>query len=159
YADVLDQTLNTGPGPYPEPGLDVPLGYVDAAQATALAGRLSTMPKHATPTYPAMQGGYGALESFVPQSPLLPDGQRVLVLITDGKPTDHTCDLKSAGTDDYKTNPCSTLAAQELAAAPPKGPILTFVIGLGQFPASATQDFDPAFLGNVAFAGGGAPMG
>lgn len=158
FADSMDQTMSTGPGPYPEPGIDVPIGYVDAAKTAALAKRLGGSPASNTPTYFALQGGYGELGSFTPGAPLQTGGQKVLVLITDGVPTDHTCSIKQAGTD-YANNPCVTMAAQQHAAAAPAGPIDTFVIGVGQFPASSGQDFDPAFLGYLAQAGGGAPAG
>jgi hypothetical protein len=49
------------------------------------------------------------------------------------------------------------MAAQARAASAPGGSVLTFVIGVGQFPSSNAQSFDPAFLGNLALAGGGAP--
>ena len=158
FADANDMTLNTGPGPYPE-SIDVPIGYVDMNHDNALNTRLtSTMPDHATPTVYAMRGGFGEMEAFTPTTPLQPGGQKVVVLITDGVPTDRTCDVGSAGPD-YTKNPCVVLAATEHALAQPKGPILTFVIGVGAFPAAAGADFDPVFLGNVAQAGGGAPAG
>jgi hypothetical protein len=158
FADTMDMSLATGPGPYPEPGIDVPLGYVDATQVSALDQRLSGSPLSNTPTYYALQGGYGELEGFTPASPLQPDGTKVLVLITDGVPTDHNCSIRRAGTN-YPANPCVVMAGQELTKGPSAGPILTFVIGVGQFPSAAGADFDPAFLGNLALAGGGAPMG
>jgi hypothetical protein len=157
FADTMDMTLTTGPGPYPEPGIDVPMGYVDTTQDTAFNTRLSGMPNSNTPTYWAMQGGYGELESYMPMAPVQPNGQKVLVLITDGVPTDHMCSVKNAGTN-YPMNPCVLMAGAEHMKTPPNGPILTFVIGVGAFPSTGT-DFDPAFLGNVAQAGGGAPMG
>ena len=46
------------------------------------------------------------------------------------------------------------MAAQEVTSS-----VRTFVIGVGQFPSSNAQDFDPAWLGNLALAGGGAPAG
>jgi hypothetical protein len=158
FADTMDQTLNTGPGPYPEPGIDVPIGYVDMNQDMAFTTRLSGMPNSNTPTYWALQGGYGALENYMPMTPVQPNGQKVLVLITDGVPTDHMCSIRAAGTN-YAMNPCVLMAAAEHTKAPPAGPILTFVIGVGPFPNVTMTDFDPAFLGNVAQAGGGAPMG
>lgn len=158
FADSMDMTISTGPGPYPEPGIDVPIGYVNAAETMALGTRLSGKPLSNTPTYYALQGGYGELSSFTAASPLESGGQKVLVLITDGVPTDHYCATSHAGTD-YATNPCVTMAAMEHMAASPAGPIDTFVIGVGQFPSSNAQTFDPAWLGNLALAGGVAPAG
>jgi hypothetical protein len=152
FADSMDQTLNTGPGPYPEPGIDVPIGYVTTAQNMALDQRMSGSPNSSTPTYYALQGGYGELGSF---TPVETGGSKVLVLITDGVPTDQYCSTAHAGTN-YPTNPCVVMAAQQDSAKPP---VLTFVIGVGQFPSSNAQDFDPAWLGNLALAGGGAPAG
>jgi len=128
---------------------------VSAAQDAALLQRISGTPSSSTPTYYALQGGYGELGSFTPSTPLDSGGSKVLVLITDGVPTDHFCSTAHAGTN-YPTNPCVTMAAQEDAEKPP---VLTFVIGVGQFPSSNAQDFDPAWLGNLALAGGGAPTG
>jgi uncharacterized protein YegL len=155
FADTLDQTMSTGPGPYPEPGIDVPIGYVTTAQDSALDARMTGSPDSNTPTYYALQGGYGELGSFTPGSPLETGGSKVLVLITDGVPTDHYCATSHAGTN-YPTNPCVEMAATQDSAS---SPVLTFVIGVGQFPSSDAQDFDPAFLGNLALAGGGAPAG
>ena len=57
-------------------------------------------------------------------------------------------------------NPCVLLAAQELAETPADGgPIETFVIGVGDYPSTDDAQFNPAFLGNVALAGGTAPKG
>jgi hypothetical protein len=158
FADTMDMTLNTGPGPYPEPGIDVPMGYVDATQDMGFNTRLSGMPKSNTPTFYAMQGGYGELEAYAPMAPVQPNGVKVMVLITDGVPTDHMCSIRQAGTN-YPQNPCVLMAGAEHMKAAPAGPILTFVIGVGPFPNTTQTDFDPAFLGNLAVAGGGAPMG
>ncbi len=155
FADSMDQTLSSGPGPYPEAGIDVPIGYVTSAQNTALDQRISGSPNSNTPTYYALQGGYGEIGSFVPAPPLETGGTKVLVLITDGVPTDQQCSTKHAGTN-YPTNPCVTMAATQFAASPP---VLTFVIGVGEFPSTNLQSFDPAWLGNLAKAGGGAPAG
>ncbi len=156
FSDTMDQSINTGPGPYPEPGIDIPIGYVNAAQDSALDQRMSGSPGSSTPTYNALQGGYGELGSFTPSAPLQSGGSKVLVLITDGVPTDQYCSTKHAGTD-YATNPCVTMAAAAQVSSP--SPVLTFVVGVGQFPSSNAQDFDPAWLGNLALAGGGAPKG
>jgi hypothetical protein len=57
-------------GPFPSPS-DVPLGFVDAAQNTALDTRLGVGLSLGTPTEDALNGGYGELEAFVPETPLL----------------------------------------------------------------------------------------
>ena len=155
FSDSQDQTTGSGPGPYPEPGIDVPVGYVTSSQLSALDARMSGSPNSNTPTYYALQGGYGELGSFVPSAPLENGGSKVLVLITDGVPTDQYCSIKHAGTN-YPSNPCVTMAGQELTGA---SKVLTFVIGVGPFPSSNGQEFDPAWLGNLAQAGGGAPKG
>jgi hypothetical protein len=158
FADSLDQTMNSGPGPYPEQGIDVPIGEITTSHSAALAARLSGSPSSNTPTYFALQGGYGELSTFTAAAPLEKGGQKILVLITDGVPTDHYCSTSHAGTN-YPTNPCVVMAAKEAAAASPAGPIMTFVIGTGQFPSGNAQGFDPEFLGYLAQAGGGAPKG
>ena len=151
FSDSNDNT--DGIGPYPEPGIDVPVAFVSASQLSALNGRLSGMPSNGTPTYTAMSGGYKELEAFTPMTPLPPDGQKVVVLITDGVPTDD-CATSGLPGYNYSTNKCVTSAAAELKKVAPAGPILTFVIGVGDFPSSDLSNFDPSFLGSVASAGG-----
>ncbi len=144
-------------GPYPASG-DVPLAFVDAKQDAALDTRLMSGLALGTPTESAMQGGYGELETFQPEAPLLPNGKKVLILITDGVPTDACASLLGGGND--SSNACVMLAASELAEAASKGgPIETFVIGVGEFPSKSAGQFDPAFLGYVAQAGGTGPAG
>jgi hypothetical protein len=110
-----------------------------------------------TPTEAALTGGYGELEGFQAKAPLLAGGKKVVILITDGVPTDACAGLLGLG--NYTSNACVELAASKLAEAPTKGPIETFVIGVGNFPSSDPTDFDPSFLGNVAEAGGTGPSG
>jgi hypothetical protein len=152
FSDTMDPTK--GAGPYPS-SADVSVGYVSAAQNTALATRLSGQPMSGTPTETAITGGYGELENFQPKTPLASDGKKVLVLITDGAPTDGCSIVSSLG--GYTSNPCVELAAQKLMEAGPKGPIETFVIGVGDFPSAVALDFDPSFLGYLAQAGGTGP--
>jgi hypothetical protein len=90
----------------------------------------------------------------VAMTPLPPGGQKVLVLITDGVPTDNC----SPSGGNYMSNQCVMEAATELAKAKPQGPILTYVIGTGVFPSTDLSNFDPNFLGNLAKAGGTGPM-
>jgi hypothetical protein len=141
-------------GPYPASN-DVPVGYVDGPQEAALDQRLAAALANSTPTYAAIQGGYAELEAFQAAPPLLPGGKKILVLITDGVPTDSCNGFFGAG--GYTDNPCVLLATQEDGKAAPQGPIETFVIGVGPFPSSNPVDFDPLFLGSLASAGGAAP--
>jgi hypothetical protein len=153
FSDTNDSTM--GAGPYPG-GSDVSIAFVSAAQQTSLDNRLSGMPMDSTPTESALTGGYGELEAFQAQAPLQSGGKKVLVLITDGVPTDGC--MSTPGVTDYSTNPCIQLAGQKLAEAAPKGPIETFVIGVGDFGTGGgffgVSGIDPSFLGNLAQAGG-----
>jgi von Willebrand factor type A domain len=149
FSDSNDSTK--GQGPYPSTS-DVPIAYVDATHANALSTRISGMPANGTPTHAALTGGYTALESFTAQSPLQATGKKVLVLITDGVPSDDCSTLLTLG--QYSSNMCIALAGQELTKAAPQGPIQTFVIGVGQFSSGVAGGIDPGFLGNLAQAGG-----
>jgi von Willebrand factor type A domain len=153
FADNLDpscQTIQTpfGPlkgscaGPYPT-NVDVPLAFVDKGQHDKLRGRIQPSgPAGDTPTKSGLSGGYQALETFTPKAPLLSNGKKVLVLMTDGVPTD------SSASED------AALVGSELQ----KG-ITTFAVGIGPFPSSDTKSYDPAFMGQLAQAGGAAPAG
>jgi hypothetical protein len=141
-----DQT--GGSGPYPQSN-DVPIAFVSPAQDTALKGRIAPPdgPGGGTPTYAALTGGYSELEAFTPAAPLQANGKKVLVIMTDGVPTDGS------------NAQCISSAGTELTKAAPQGPITTFVIGTGQFPSPDLTNFDPTFLGQLAQAGGAAPAG
>jgi hypothetical protein len=153
FSDSMDSTA--GAGPYPSSS-DVPIALVNAAQNTKLSNRLGGQPMSGTPTQTAMTGGYTALENFAPQPPLSEKGKKVMVLITDGAPTDG-CIVLSSVANGYSGNPCVMMAAQKLTEVAPKGPIETFVVGVGQFPSAIAFTFDPSFLGYVAQAGGTGP--
>lgn len=144
FADKKDPTGVTDGnyGPYPT-SADVPIGYVDAAQAAALKERLNTTPSGLTPTQPALEGGYKALRNFKPQAPLQSGGRKVLVLITDGFP------FSSIDTNTQVAN--SVLMASKESHDP--DPILTFVMGVGAFPGDGVE-YDPVFVGRLAEAGG-----
>ena len=136
FSDVKD---GAG-GPYPQPGVDIPIAFVGSAQLAALDNRLSTMPLYDTPGRTGRcPAATGELEAFTPASPLRPGGRKVLILITVGVPTDG-CTPGGAGYD-YATNTCVTMAAGELTKAAPAGPILTFVVGVGDFPSSDPRRF------------------
>jgi hypothetical protein len=152
FSDTLDKTHASGP--YPS-SADVPINFVGAVQDSLLNARLAGQPGSDTPTGTALKGGYGELETYVPMTPLPPGGQKVLVLITDGVPTDNC----SQNGGSYTSNACVVEAAGELAKAGPAGPILTFVVGVGVYPTTDPTNFDPSFLGNLAMAGGSGPKG
>jgi von Willebrand factor type A domain len=152
FSDSNDPT--TGSGPYPS-SADVPIALVDAAHLSSLGMRLAGMPQNGTPTHAALTGGYGELEPYSPAAPLQPGGKKVLVLITDGVPTDDCASVPLL--TNYATNACIVQAGNELMLGPPKGPIETFVIGVGDFSSGSffgLGGIDPTFLGNLAHAGG-----
>ncbi len=153
FADNLDPTCQTiqtpiGPikgscaGPYPS-NVDVPIAFVDKGQRDKLRGRIQPSgPAGDTPTKTGLEGGYKALETFSPKAPLLSNGKKVLVLMTDGLPSDST-----ASED-------ASLVSAEL-----KKGITTFAVGIGPFPATDPKAYDPSFMGQLAVAGGAAPPG
>jgi hypothetical protein len=142
-----------GGGPYPGTN-DVPIAQVNGTQAGLLQARYGNgdQPSNSTPTGAAMTGGYGVLESFTGAGT---NAKKVLILITDGVPTDN-CAVTGAN---YTTNQCVTQAATELTKASPAGPVETFAIGVGAFPSTDLTNYDPSFLGYLANAGGSGPAG
>ncbi len=153
FADNLDPTCQIiqtpfGPlkgscaGPYPT-NIDVPIAFVDKGQRDKLHGRIQPSgPAGDTPTKTALSGAFASLEAFTPKAPLLSSGKKVIVLMTDGVPTD------SNVSDD------AALVSAEL-----KKGIATFAVGIGPFPSTDTKSYDPAFMGALAVAGGAAPAG
>lgn len=157
FSDSSDPT--GGSGPYPSRA-DVPIAAMSAAQLAILDRRLSGTPENVTPTHAALTGGYGELARFAGPASSPPGAKKVLVLITDGVPSDDCQSFPLFA--DYATNPCIVLAAKELSAPAPAGPIETFVVGVGDFGAGSffgPTGIDPAFLGNLATAGGTGPSG
>jgi hypothetical protein len=159
YSDSNDPNLDTG-GSYPS-AIDVPIAFVNASQLQKLSARTSppVMPQSNTPTGRALTGGYDELQSLMPGAPLLAGGKKVVVLMTDGIPTDQGCkNVNKDGTDDYQANACVVLAKSQLAGKAPAGSVKTFVIGVGPLPGDFAT-YDPYFLGELALAGGSAPPG
>jgi hypothetical protein len=144
FSDSFDSTLGVGPYPVTNAAAgmrnDVPIGFVDQAHHDALRARIDgATASGSTPTLAALTGGYGVLKSFVPSAPLPSTGKSLLVLLTDGVPTD-------------------SQPADNIALATLNLPIQTFAIGVGAFPPVA-GDYDPVFLGQLAVAGGTAKPG
>jgi hypothetical protein len=142
FSDSNDAT--GGVGPYTK--VDVPIAFVDAAQAQKLHARLDgAEPKAQTPTLAVLEGQYPLVEQFTPGAPLLPGGKKVLVLMTDGVPYPDTGTQQPA---------CIQAATDELAKAAPAGPVTTFAVGIGYtFPYDPTI-YDPKFMAQLALAGG-----
>lgn len=125
--------------------VDVPIAFVDAAHAATLKARLlpPVFPIGGTPLATAMNGQLPILKAYTPAPPVQPNGKLVLVVITDGIPTD-------------SKQGCLNAASTALAGTPP---VLTFAVGVGDETASATDVYDEIFMGDLAEAGGTAPAG
>jgi hypothetical protein len=137
-------------GPYPT--MNVAIADVSATQAAALHSRLdSTSPKGDTPTVAVLQGQYAALDAYTPVSPLPSGGKKVLVLMTDGVPNDANNDPQA-----QLQSECTTQATQQFAMTPP---VITFAVGIGDYAPLDTTQYDPAFMGALAVAGGDPRMG
>ncbi len=146
FSDSMDPTR--GSGPYPS-SADVFVGYVDQLQHDALRTRVdSSAPNDLTPTVPALTGAYRELENIIVAPPLPKNGRKVVVLLSDGAPN------VGGGQPE-----CLAVVANELAKAAPLGPIQTFSVGVGPFPSADTSSYDPSFMGQLAQAGGTAPLG
>ncbi|WP_394839409.1 hypothetical protein LVJ94_21215 [Pendulispora rubella] len=145
--------------------VDVGIGAVTSAQANRLKGRIAPNLAHngastgyaigdvygsgATPLVAAINGQGGIVRNFTPDgTSLSTGGKRILVVITDGVPTDSQGNPSDAEKDRAITS-VTTLKGQS---------VLTFVIGVGD-PNAPTNEYDEAFLGRLAQAGGAAPAG
>ncbi|NOU27666.1 MAG: VWA domain-containing protein [Polyangiaceae bacterium] len=139
FADTLDASP-AKEGPYPTSAdLDVQ-PIADNGTLGNFWGRVGGQPDDLTPTLAALTGAYGVLERYVPQANVKPNGKRVVVLLSDGQPT-----------DDYPANSIKNLAAAK--AAQPKS-IYTYSIGIGN-----GSSYSPTFMANLAVAGKTAPTG
>jgi hypothetical protein len=125
--------------------VDVPISFVDGAHATALKNRLlpSVFPGGSTPLAASMNGQIPILDAYTPQAPVEPGGKYVLVVMTDGIPSDGT-------------TACINAASSALAGSKK---MLTFAVGVGDPTASSTNVYDEVFMGNLAEAGGTAAPG
>ena len=143
FSDTLDKT--GGAGPYDT--MDVPIAFVDDAQASALKSRIGfARPYGQTPTYSVLSGQYALLEKYAPSAPLETQrGHKVLVLMTDGVPTPDA---------DTQKPKIIQAAKDELALAAPVGPITTFAVGIGYTFPLDQQVYDPLFMAQLALAGG-----
>jgi von Willebrand factor type A domain len=124
---------------------DVPISFVDTAHATALKTRLlpPVFPNGGTPLAASMNGQLPFLKGYTPSAPVQPGGKSVLVVMTDGIPTDGTQACLKAASDARSGTPS----------------VLTFAVGVGDETASSTNVYDEVFMGDLAEAGGTAPPG
>lgn len=135
-------------GPYPDgSGKDPFPNFVDATQRNALKARVSGNTTGGTPTLEALTAAYNVIENLIPLPPLPKEGKKVVVLMTDGVPNSNP------------SNAIQNMAAAKLAMGGPKGPVYTYVVGIGNLSGSGGFDVDPRFLGSVAKAGGTGPKG
>jgi hypothetical protein len=142
FSDSNDPTQ--GNGPYPN--FDVPIAFVDLTHAQALHARLDhAAPAGQTPTLAVLTGQYAQMEAFTPPGPLLPNGTKVVVLMTDGVPYPNT---------ETQKQPSIQAALDERQTPGPKGPITTFAVGIGHYFPLDTTTYDPQFMGALAMAGG-----
>ena len=139
FSDNLDPT--GGDGPYPS-AKDIYPAFMSQSQHDALRTRIDTSgPSGGTPTFAALSGAYAKMKAYKPLPPLPNDGKKVVVLMTDGVPTD--------GPDSQDIS----AASSALALQPPQGPIKTFSVGIGPFPGDGFG-YDSNFMGDLAVAGG-----
>jgi hypothetical protein len=93
-----------------------------------------------------LAAAYKAAEQFTPPAGFVQDNtKRAVVLVSDGVPLDSVKPI------------CKDMAAKKLNEVPPKGPIVTFAVGIGPFPTTSTSTYDPKFMSEIAIAGGTAP--
>jgi len=107
------------------------LAAVDASHAAKLVAALDDGPSGSTPLLAAIKTAYQELESFAPTGALA-NGTGAVVVLTDGYP-----DVASG---------ILTFVQPHAAKAQ------LFSIGIGKF--NSSQELDPAFLGELAVAGG-----
>lgn len=129
----------------PTSGTDVPIAFVDAAQASSLKARLAPpiFPTGGTPLCASISGQLGVLTAYTPAPPVQAGGKYVLVAMTDGIPSDS----KSA---------CLASATTARTGTPP---VATFAVGVGNEDANAGTVYDEAFMKDLAQAGGTAVAG
>lgn len=126
-------------------GVDVPIKFVDAAQATSLKARLAPpiFANGGTPLCGSITGQLPILTGYVPAAPVEPGGKYVLIAMTDGIPTDTKSTCLSAIT----------------TAKTGKPPVATFAVGVGNEDADPVLVYDESFMKDLAVAGGTAVAG
>ena len=123
----------------PATAVDVPIKFVDAAQAAALKGRLAppVFPNGGTPLGSSIDGQLGILKAYTPSAPVQTGGTYVLVAMTDGIPTDS------------KTG-CLVAIATAKTGTPS---VATFAVGVGNEDANPATVYDEASMKDLAQSG------
>lgn len=125
----------------PETMVELPPAPLDQARASALttdiAGRSA---QGETPTQAALSESYQSLLDYQP-SGVLANGQKVVVLVSDGRPNPAPADPATI----------PDLVAAKLAGSPP---LRTFSIGVGELGSTGDFGYDAIFMSTVADRGG-----
>lgn len=144
FVGLVRWSTNVGnkvnPGPFTDPNhFDAIVAAIDTPKACPPCnGGGTVMAK-------GLDAAYQAVENFKAPAGFVQDKMnRAVVVFSDGTPTDKAT--------------CEPLVEQKLTAQPPKGPILTFSVGIGPFPTTSTGTYDPAFMSRIALRGGTAPV-
>ena len=124
--------------------IQVPVRFVDAAQASSLSARLTgSSPSGGTPTFETMSAAYPNMAAYAPAAPLQNGGKKVIVHISDGVPNGGSSEQSQV----------VNLARQQANIQPADLAITTFSVGVGLIGGS-TSGYDPKFMAQVAVAGG-----
>jgi hypothetical protein len=124
--------------------VEEPLGPMDDSKSARIRALIDKMePTTDTPTFGALSLAYRTLDGYQPTG-ALKDGTKVVVLMTDGKPTPDTAHALSGRSE-------ADWIHGIVEEAHRKG-VLTFAVGVGDFPPN--PDYDPKFLGKTAVVGG-----
>lgn len=153
FADIradADQATFVGIYLYPKNDKVPPRSLVDAAHYDDVvrAVNVGSPSGSHTPTAAALESAYRIVEEFRPPTDagfFSDETKRVVVLFSDGRPTDGP-------------ERCQRLAAERYNSVPPKDPIRTFAIGIGPFPQGGAA-YDPVFMSRLAQNGGTARAG
>ena len=126
---------------------DVPIGMIDGPQATLLGARIApgTWPSGGTPLRASVNGQAELLRAFQPAAPLLAEGRRAILLVTDGVPNGSSSDAEVVE------------AVRAARSGTPE--IVTAVIGVGDPAAPPSNVYNETFLSTLASEGGAAPAG
>lgn len=123
----------------PSNQVDVPIGVVDSVQAGRLKQRIlpPTFGDGGTPLCSAIQNQIPFLKNYTPTSDVGTGGRRVMVIITDGIPSDAGCD---------------TGKVLDIVRGGAADGTKFFAIGVGD-PNGSESDYSEKFMGDIAVAG------